>query len=61
MLTNERRVLSVDQIIYLATLEDLLTVEAHKGLQLFLHCIEELIDKHQVIRLTNEKRVLSDQ
>ena len=40
--TNWRRVLN----FYLATLEDLLAVEAHEGLQLLLHSIKELIDEH---------------
>ena len=42
---------------HIATLEDLLTVKADEGLQLLLHGVEEIIDEHEIVRLTNEKKV----
>ena len=41
----------------ITTLEDLLAVEANKRLELLFHSVEEVIDEHEVIGLTNEKRV----
>ena len=42
---------------HIATLEDLLAVKADEGLQLLLNSVKEIIDKHEVVRLANEKIV----
>ena len=42
---------------HIATFEDLLTVKADEGLQLLLHGVEKIIDEHEIVRLTNEKKV----
>ena len=42
---------------HIATLEDLLAVKTDEGLQLLLHGVKEIIDEHEIVRLTNEKKV----